>query len=98
MKTDLSQLIHSLAPSRQATEEQRLRALATLSEREWAVLEFRFGLKDGVNYSLQAVGEKLGVTGERVRQIEARAVGKLRRMARSQSAGDRRAPSSPNLF
>ena len=96
MKKDLDQLIQSLAPSRQATDEQRQRALATLSEREWAVLEFRFGLKDGVNYSLQAVGEMLGVTGERVRQIEARAVGKLRRVARSQSV-DRRVPPSPSL-
>jgi len=98
VKKDLSQLIRSLAPSQQSTDAQRERALDTLSEREWAVLEFRFGLKDGVNYSLQAVGDMLGVTGERVRQIEARAVGKLRRAVRSQAPRDRRVPPSPSLY
>ena len=97
MKKDLSQLIQSVAPSLQSPNEQQHRALAALSERERAVLEFRYGLKDGVNYSLQAVGERLGVTGERVRQIEARALGKLRRLARTRIA-ERRGPPSPSLL
>ena len=98
MKKDLNQLIQSLAPLQPSPEEQRQRALAALSERERAVLEFRFGLKDGVTYSLQAVGERLGVTGERVRQIEARALGKLRRLARSRMAAGRRGPTWPSLL
>jgi RNA polymerase primary sigma factor len=53
-------------------------------------VEFRYGLKDGVVYSLQAVGEMYGVTGERIRQIEARALGKLRRLARSRPRGTTR--------
>ena len=92
MKRDLNALFHSLAPTLHSPEEQMQRALAALSERERAVLEFRLGLKDGVKYSLEAVGEMFGVTGERIRQIEARAVGKLRRVARARSrpAGGRR--------
>ncbi len=97
MKKDLSQLIQSLAPLLKSPDEQQQRALAALSERERAVLEFRYGLKDGVNQSLQAVGEQLGVTGERVRQIEARALGKLRRLARSRT-NERRGPPSPSLL
>jgi RNA polymerase primary sigma factor len=98
VKKDLSQLIQFLAPAPSAlAHDQEQRALAALSEREREVLEFRFGLKDGVSYSLQAVGEKLGVTGERVRQIEARALGKLRRLARARPTPARR-PPSPSLL
>jgi DNA-directed RNA polymerase sigma subunit (sigma70/sigma32) len=78
-------LFRSLAPTLHSPDEQMQRALGGLSERERAVLEFRFGLKDGVRYSLGAVGEMFGVTGERIRQIEARAVGKRRRLARARS-------------
>ena len=97
MKKDLSQLIQFLTPPTPAHEQEQ-RALAALSERERQVLEFRFGLKDGVSYSLQAVGEKLGVTGERVRQIEARALGKLRRLDRSRSTPEQRLPPTPSLL
>ena len=83
MKRDLTELIHLLASTSHPSDTQTQPALEALSERERAVLEFRFGLKDGVVYSLQAVGEMYGVTGERIRQIEARALGKLRRLARS---------------
>ena len=96
MKKNLNQLIQSLAPLLNSPDEQQQRALAALSERERSVLEFRYGLKDGVNHSLQAAGERLGVTGERVRQIEARALGKLRRLARSRTT-ERREPPSPSL-
>jgi RNA polymerase sigma factor (sigma-70 family) len=83
VKRDLTELIRLLASTSHSSETQTQPALEALSERERAVLEFRFGLKDGVVYSLQAVGEMYGVTGERIRQIEARALGKLRRLARS---------------
>ena len=83
MKRNLRSLIFPLAPSLVAADDQVQSALAGLSERERTVLELRFGLKDGQSYSLQAVGETFGITGERVRQIEARALGKLRRLARA---------------
>jgi RNA polymerase sigma factor (sigma-70 family) len=52
-------------------------ACGVLNERERAILEMRFGFKDGRNYSLEKVGEHFGVSGERIRQIEARALRKL---------------------
>lgn len=57
------------------------RALGRLSERERAVVELRFGLIDGAPRSFAAVGRDLGVTREAVRLIEARAFGKLSRLA-----------------
>ena len=51
----------------------------TLTERERLVLQLRFGLGDGHVYPLEKIGEKLGITRERVRQIEAQALQKLRR-------------------
>jgi len=52
-------------------------ACGVLNERERAILEMRFGLTDGRNYSLEKVGQHFGVSGERIRQIEARALRKL---------------------
>jgi RNA polymerase sigma factor (sigma-70 family) len=51
---------------------------AALSEREKLVLQMRFGLGDGHVYPLEKIGERLGLTRERVRQIEAQALRKLR--------------------
>jgi DNA-directed RNA polymerase sigma subunit (sigma70/sigma32) len=82
VKKDLHELIGLLTPRTAAPEAQGRPGLEALSERERAVLEFRYGLKGGEVYSLQAVGEMYGVSGERIRQIEARALGKLRRAAR----------------
>ncbi|SRR5258708_7633519 len=83
MIKDFLELIHLPASSSLAPDEQMQTALAALGERERAVLELRFGLKDGRSASLRQVGQNFGVTGERIRQIEARAIGKLRRWARS---------------
>ena len=58
--------------------EQIEEMLSTLSEREREVLHFRFGLEDGHSYTLEEVGRKFNVTRERIRQIEAKALRKLR--------------------
>lgn len=57
------------------------KALYVLTPREKSVIMFRFGLTDGCVWTLEAVGEKLNITRERVRQIEAKALRKLRRPA-----------------
>ena len=62
--------------------------LATLSEREAGVVRLRFGLTDGRPRTLDEIGRVYGVTRERIRQIEARAMAKLRHPARSQKLRD----------
>ena len=70
------------SPSRGAAKallQQRLNEiLGDLTDREKKILEMRFGLEDGVIHTLQQVGEKFGVTRERIRQIEAKALDKIR--------------------
>ena len=63
-------------------------ALAELSERERRVVELRFGLRDGQARTLEGVAEQFGVTRERIRQIEAKALRKLRHPSRSQKLRD----------
>ena len=58
-------------------------ALATLTGREREVLEYRFGLEDGYTRTLEEVGRFFGVTRERVRQVEAKALRKLRHPSRT---------------
>ena len=76
------------AASHQLLKEQMSDILASLSERERKVLEMRFGLKDGQGRTLEEVGEAFGVTRERVRQIEAKALRKLRHPIRSKKLRD----------
>ena len=66
------------ATSNQLLKEQLHTILSSLSVRERAVLEMRFGLKDGEAHTLEEVGQAFGVTRERVRQIESKALRKLR--------------------
>lgn len=62
--------------------------LNTLTEREREVLKLRFGLNDGKSRTLEEVGEKFNVTRERIRQIEAKALRKLRHPSRSKKLKD----------
>jgi RNA polymerase primary sigma factor len=57
--------------------------LDSISQRERRVLQLRFGLEDGRSRTLEEVGREFGVTRERIRQIEAKALRKLRHPTRS---------------
>jgi RNA polymerase primary sigma factor len=76
------------AATRQLLKDQIGAALGVLSEREREVLEMRFGLKDGQDHTLEEVGKHFGVTRERIRQIEAKALRKLRHPTRSRQLRD----------
>jgi RNA polymerase primary sigma factor len=76
------------AAAREMLREQVKNALAVLSEREREVLELRFGLIDGTDHTLEEVGQYFKVTRERVRQIEAKALRKLRHPTRSRQLRD----------
>ena len=69
-------------------KEQVQSALSVLTERERQVLEMRFGLRDGKDYTLEEVGKHFKVTRERIRQIEAKALRKLRHPTRSRHLRD----------
>ncbi|MCI5595612.1 MAG: RNA polymerase sigma factor RpoD [Lachnospiraceae bacterium] len=69
-------------------KEQLVEVLGTLTEREQKVLCLRFGLEDGRARTLEEVGKELNVTRERIRQIEAKALRKLRHPSRSRKLKD----------
>ena len=69
-------------------EKDLREVLDTLSEREAYVLRIRFGLYDGKTHTLEEVGASLGVTRERVRQIETKAIRKLRHPSRARLLAD----------
>ncbi|HXD11921.1 MAG TPA: sigma-70 family RNA polymerase sigma factor, partial [Anaerolineales bacterium] len=74
--------------SRQMLREQVQNALTLLTDREREVLELRFGLKDGKDHTLEEVSSFFEVTRERIRQIEAKALRKLRHPSRSRQLRD----------
>ena len=69
-------------------KEQLNEVLSTLTDREEAVLKLRFGLIDGKTRTLEEVGEAFQITRERIRQIEAKALRKLRHPSRSKRLRD----------
>ena len=76
------------AASRQLLKEQINEVLSTLTPREQRVLQLRFGLEDGRSRTLEEVGREFNVTRERIRQIEAKALRKLRHPSRSRRLKD----------
>jgi len=76
------------AASRQLLKEQIDDVLSTLTPREQRVLQLRFGLEDGRSRTLEEVGKEFKVTRERIRQIEAKALRKLRHPSRSRKLKD----------
>jgi RNA polymerase primary sigma factor len=76
------------AAAKEMLRKQVENALSALSEREREVLELRFGLKDGKEHTLEEVSRYFDVTRERIRQIEAKALRKLRHPARSRELRD----------
>jgi RNA polymerase primary sigma factor len=74
--------------SRVLLKEQLEEVLATLNDREKKVLIMRFGLEDGRPRTLEEVGRAFGVTRERIRQIEAKAIRKLRHPSRAKKLKD----------
>jgi len=63
----------------QLLKEQVKGLLGSLTEREQKILKLRFGLEDGKSHTLEEVGQEFSVTRERIRQIEAKALAKLRK-------------------
>ncbi len=82
----------SASPTDQATQallkDHIKEVLSTLSPREAKVLEYRFGLEDGKQRTLEEVGKEFGVTRERIRQIEAKSIRKLRHPTRAKKLRD----------
>ncbi len=85
---DESSLSPSDSATRQMLKEQMEDVLHSLTGRERRVLQLRFGLEDGRQRTLEEVGREFGVTRERIRQIEAKALRKLRHPTRSRRLRD----------
>lgn len=93
--SDLSSFIEDktiLSPEEQATtimlKEQLLEVLGTLTPREQKVIMLRYGIEDGHPKTLEEVGKEFNVTRERIRQIEAKALKKLKNPSRSKKLKD----------
>jgi RNA polymerase primary sigma factor len=74
--------VHSLTPSQLASgallKERIAEILVDLTPREQKILKMRFGLEDGITHTLEEVGKEFGVTRERIRQIEAKALARIK--------------------
>src|ERR1700733_14875021 len=82
----------TVSPEESATgqllKEQVKNMLGSLTEREQKILKLRFGLEDGKSHTLEEVGQEFSVTRERIRQIEAKALAKLRKHRDAQKLHD----------
>jgi RNA polymerase primary sigma factor len=85
---DREALAPAEAASHQLLKEQVESVLDSLTGRERRVLQLRFGLEDGRARTLEEVGKEFNVTRERIRQIEAKALRKLRHPSRSRKLRD----------
>ncbi len=75
---DTKEITPSLIAARELLKDQLKEILVDLAPREQKILRMRFGLDDGVTHTLEEVGKEFGVTRERIRQIEAKALEKIR--------------------
>jgi RNA polymerase primary sigma factor len=85
---DVKAIAPSDAASHRLLKEQLCNVLNSLTKRERKVLQLRFGLEDGRTRTLEEVGREFGVTRERIRQIETKALRKLRHPSRSKKLKD----------
>ncbi len=85
---DTEMMVPADAAAQSLLREQLSEVLGTLTDREQQVLRLRFGLDDGRARTLEEVGSQFGVTRERIRQIEAKALRKLRHPSRSKKLKD----------
>ena len=74
--------------TRKILREKLIKVLQTLGEKEREILMYRYGLVDGTEYTLEQIGKMFNVTRERIRQIETKAIRKLRHPARAKHLKD----------
>ncbi|MDW8095516.1 MAG: RNA polymerase sigma factor RpoD, partial [Aquificaceae bacterium] len=74
--------------SRKLLREQLIKVLSTLGEKEREILMYRYGLVDGIEYTLEQIGKMFNVTRERIRQLETKAIRKLKHPARAKYLKD----------